>query len=220
MGADQLSAQDRANLIWFCRRLATALQGGRSLYDALADMVGEATPSQGEIIAGAQQHLRKGEPLSEAWRRREFPAYVWGCVRMGEAGARVPESLSRLADWLEVEQSAPQGAVVLRAYALALGRVGMLLPIGVSLLSALEMAAESAAGAEVKEVLLAARAVTSEGVGLAEALARLVPDLPALTTEMIHEGEEEGRLGQVLSVVSDYLFDEGEEAASQEVSRG
>ena len=220
MGADQLSPRGRADLIWFCRRLGAALQGGRSLYDALADMVGGATRSQAGIVAGAQEHLRRGEPLSEAWRGRGYPSYVWGCVRMGELGARVPESLSRLADWLEVEQSAPRGAARLRAYALALGRMGLLLPIGVVLWSAVEMSAESVGEAEVKEVLLAARAVTREGVGLAEALARLAPDLPPLTTEMIREGEEEGRLGQVLSVVSDYLFDQAGEASSQEVSHG
>ena len=74
MGADQLSPQDRDDLLWFCRRLAAALQGGTSLPDALADMVAEASPPQGELIALAQRHLRRGEPTSDARRMHGLPS--------------------------------------------------------------------------------------------------------------------------------------------------
>lgn len=217
MGARQLSPQDRADLIWFCLRLAANLQGGNSLRDALANMLPEASPSQKEAITRAQRCLRKGEQLSEAWLTR-LPGFAWVAMRAGELGSRLPEALSRLADWLEAEQSAPQTPSVLRSYALAFGRLGMMLSLRVPILSALEKAAE-VPDAEVTEVLFAARAALSEGVGLGDALARLAPDLPPLTTEMIRDGEEEGRLDQALSVVSDYLLDQAENEAPQEVSR-
>ena len=148
------------------------------------------------------------------------PLNIWGCARAGEVSSRLPEALSGLADWLEVEQGAPRTPSRLRAYALALGRLGMLLSLGVPILSALEKAAESVPEAEVTEALFAARAVMSGGVGLADALARLAPDLPPLTTDMIRDGEEKGRLDFALSVVSDYLFDQAADAAAQEVSHG
>ncbi len=220
MGVHQLSPQERDDLLWFCRRLAAALQGGTSLHVALDAMASEATPSQGEMIARAQQHLQKGEPLSEAWLVSDLPSHVWKCARAGEVSGRLPESLSRLADWLEVEQAAPQAPSTWRSYALALGRLGTLLSLGVPLPSALESAAETVPDPEVTEVLFAARAVIKEGEWLADALARLAPDLPPLTAEMIRDGEEEGRLDFALSVVSDYLFDQAAAAAPQEVSHG
>jgi type II secretory pathway component PulF len=182
-------------------------------------MSAEATAPQGEIIARAQHFLHRGERISEAFLTVGMPGFVWTAVRAGELSANLPLALSRLADWLEVEQCSPSSPSRLRDYALALGRTGMMLSLGVPILSALEKAAESP-DPELTEMLFAARAVVQEGVSLADALERVIPDLPPLTAEMVRDGEGEGRLDFALSVVADYLFDQAATAAPQEVSHG
>jgi len=224
MGADQLSPQDRDDLVWFCRRLAAALQGGTSLHVALEAMCESATPGQQDLVTPARRAVEAGRHLSDAGPMDGLPSYLWKPLRGGEIRNAVAPALSGLADRVELEAGYPGSPSRLQAYAIALGRLGFMLAFGVPLLSALESAAESVPDSEVTEVLFAARAVISEGVGLADALARLAPDLPPLTTDMIRDGEEEGRLDFALSVVSDYLFDQAEDSApssaAQEVSHG
>jgi len=219
MGADQLSPQDRDDLLWFCRRLAAALQGGTSLHVALEAMCESATPGQQDLVT-PRRAVEAGRHLSDAVPMDGLPSYLWKPLRGGEIRNAVAPALSGLADRVELEAGYPTSPSRLQAYAIALGRLGFMLTFGVPLLSALESAAESVPDSEVTEVLFATRAVMSEGVGLADALARLAPDLPPLTTDMIRDGEEKGRLDFALSVVSDYLFDQAADAAAQEVSHG
>jgi type II secretory pathway component PulF len=235
VSTQELSPQPRADrhlpvphgrdLVWFCRRLAAALPGQDSLLAALEAMTSGATRAQQQYITRVRQHLASGEPLSQALFPGGQPAYLWGPLREAERRdtLALAPALSGIADRLEAEAAYPDSPSQAQVYAMALARLGFALSFGVPILTAIESAAASVSDGEVTEVLVAAREAVGEGVGLGEALARLAPDLPPLTAEMIRDGEEEGRLGFALSVVSDYLFDQAGEpaaASSEEVSHG
>jgi type II secretory pathway component PulF len=224
VSSQHLSPQDRNNVVWFCRRLAAALQGQDSLLVAVATIATGATPAQRTYLTRLRRQVEAGRHLSDAVFPDSQPAYLWGPLRGGENRNDLAPALAGIAERLEAEAAYPQSPSRLQAYAIALARLGFTLSLGVPILAAMEGAAESVPDAEVTEVLFAVRAAVGEGVGLGDALARLAPDLPPLTADMIRDGEEEGRLDFALSVVSDYLFDQAGEPAStspsQEVSHG
>ena len=140
---------------------------------------------------------------------RGAPSYIWGAIACGEARGDIARALTLLADRLEEEQAiAASRDQRLHAYALAFGRLGMLLAIGVPFLQALESAAASVAPCDASDALLAARAAMAKGDGFGDALERAAPDLPATAIEMMRDGERDGRLDQALPVIADYLLDE------------
>ena len=147
--------------------------------------------------------------MSAEMADRGAPPYVWGAIACGEVRGDIARALTLLADRLEAEQAigAPRDRR-LYAYALAFGRLGMLLAIGVPFLQALESAAESVAPSDVSDALLAARMAIAKGDGFAEALERAAPDLPATVIEMTRDGERDGRLDQALPIIADFLLDE------------
>ena len=217
MGLPGLPPEMLDDVLWFSRHLASALQATDSLPSALDTLRGLASPSQRAFLAPLQRGVERGERLSDLLLERGLPTLVWGMVKSGEAGARLAEALGLLADRLETEKAAPPpGDARLYAYSLALGRLAPMLILRVPILNALEVAADSVSPSEATDALKAVRAAVAGGAtSTAEALARVAPDLPPLTIDMLRDGEEAGRLAAALPIVSDYLLDAAAQTAAK-----
>jgi len=139
----------------------------------------------------------------------QWPSFIWGMVRNGESRADLGPTLTLIADRLEAERTTPppknRG---LHAYALGFGRLGVMLGVGVPILTALETAAAAAPRSQAHDVLMAARTAVRRGTDLSDALQPLAPDLPEMTLDMIRDAEQEGRLAEALPIIADYLLDE------------
>ncbi len=209
MSGKQLSHSQTSDIIWLCRRLASALQGEASLLPALDALVKQAPVKLRAFAQAMRKHVRAGAYLAGALRQEGLPSFVWGAVQSGEARAAPAQALNEVADRLELEQgvSAPADRE-LYAYSLALGRLGMLIRVGVPILIALESAAESVPGSRARDALMVARDAVRQGSDLADALRRAAPELPPGAADIMRDGEQEGRLGEVLPIVADYLLDE------------
>jgi len=225
MSDKQLSPSQAGDVIWFCRRLASALQGEVSLLCALDAMAERGTGKARALVQSMRKRIRGGSYIAAALGEEGMPAFIWGAVQSGEGQATPAQALREVADRLEFEQGiTPVPNRELYAYSLALGRLGMLIRVGVPILTALEAAAESVPGARAHDALMTARDGVRQGRDLAEALAGVAPELPPGTGDMIRDGEQDGRLGEVLPIVADYLLDEAGELAvrppKQEVPNG
>jgi len=225
MSDKQLSPSQAGDVVWFCRRLASALQGGASILCALDGMAERGTGKARALVQRMRKRIRGGSYIAAALREERLPCFVWGAVQNGEARGAPAEALREVADRLEFEQGmSPPSNRELYAYSLALGRLGMLLRVGVPILTALEAAAESVPGARACDALMAARDAVRQGRDLSEALEGVAPELPPGIGDMIGDGEQEGRLGEVLPIVADYLLDEAGQPAArprkQEVTNG
>ena len=210
MGAKRPSASHADDIGSLCRRLAAALQGGRPILCALDD-IAERTPSRlRPALRAIRERLRGGGRISEALADLGAPSFIWGTVRSGEASARLAQALTLLADRLEAEKAIrPARNRTLHYYALAFGRLGMMLSAGVPILSALEAAGESLGHPGVGKVFIGLTREMKRGWGeFADAVGRLAPELPPMAVEMLRDGERDGRLDVALPIVADYLLDE------------
>jgi len=95
----------------------------------------------------------------------------------------------------------------LHAYALAFGRLGLMIGLHVPMLTALESAADSLPDPRAKRDLFAALRDVRTGANLSDALRRRCPSLPDLTIDMIRDAERERRLPDALPIIADYLLD-------------
>lgn len=217
MSAKQLSPRQERDLIWLCRRLAGILHTGVSITRALEVAAQDAPARMRAVLITAREHMGSGVKLADELRNLGAPSYVWGAVLSGERGAALDRALPRVADQLELEQAMPVPRDRrLHTYALALGRLGMMLAVGVPILQALEAAAESVGAGETNSALMEARKAIAQGGTLSGALEQMAAHLPPMTIEIIRDGEDEGRLGEVLPIAADYVADE----AGQETIRG
>jgi type II secretory pathway component PulF len=209
MALKRFSPHAAADFIWICRRLAGALQAGATLSPALDAAAQRAPARLRPLVDALRRRVARGGRLSDEIREQGAPSYVWEAVSRGEAGATLPAALALLADRLELEQgiAAPRDPK-LHAYALAFGRMGMLVALRVPFLTVLEAAAESVAPSAATDALMAARKGVSEGDSFSDALERAGPDVPRMTIEMIRDGENDRRVGEALAVIADYLLDE------------
>jgi type II secretory pathway component PulF len=209
MPGKQFSPQDQTDMIWVCRRLAAALQGGETVVSVLDDLSRSAPKGPRRILSAMRDSLAGGKWASDALLTLGMPWYVLGALKGGELGSRLGESATALAERLELERGiAGIRNRELLAYSLAFGRLGLLLGIHVPILTAIEAAAGSVPGANAEAALNRAREEVRQGVDLSEALERAGAALPEMTLQMIRDGEEDSRLHHALSVVSDYLLDE------------
>jgi type II secretory pathway component PulF len=208
MVAKPLSARSRSDLTWLCRRLAEPLQDGATLDAALQKTEGKAPDRLRPLIAALRRRLATGGMISKELTQQGAPSYVAETVEWGERRGALDPALFALADHLEWEQAVAAEDPRLQGYALAFGRLGMMLAIGVPVLQALAAAAESVHPSEASDAFAAARGAIVQGASIADALHSAVKDLPPTTFDMIRDGEEEGRLGEVLPIVADYLLDE------------
>ena len=209
MRAKVLSASETADVIWLCRRLASALHSGTPILSALDTLARQAPCALREPLRAVQQRVGSGGRVSDVLMEHGWPSFACGIVRNGDVTNTLDRALTVVAETLEAERALQHpGNRRLRAYALAFGRLGAMIRVGVPILTALESAAESVPRTQAADVLMKARQCVSQGADLGDALTRLHPALPEMTIEMIRDAERDGRLGQALAVVSDYLRDE------------
>ncbi|HAG07266.1 MAG TPA: type II secretion system protein F, partial [Peptococcaceae bacterium] len=94
------------SLAVFCRQLATLVEAGVPLLNALA-VLGEQTEDRvlRRAVAGVAEHLQGGRSLAEALRfyPRAFPALMTNMVEAGEVGGVLDRVLERLALHFEKE---------------------------------------------------------------------------------------------------------------------
>ena len=213
MPVKSVPAPREADIIWLCHRLASALHGDASILSALDSAAGDAPPSLAAHLRVMRQSVRAGRRVSDALAQLEWSPFVVGMVSDGESRNAVEAAFTLIADQLEAEQTTPAPSDRdLHAYAVALARLGVMLEVGVPVLTALEAAAATDSRSESHGVLLAARDPVRRGADLAETLASLAPDLPEMTIDMIRDAERDGRLGDALPVIADYLLDTAGEA--------
>lgn len=213
-GRGSPSRWEPRDLLWVCRHLAAALQGEQDILRAL-DALSQHSPARLRgLLAAMRQSYVAGNALARGLIPSGVPSYLWGTMLAGELQRDLPGALNKLAERIETEQLMPLPRDrQLHAYSLALGRLGMMLQVGVPLVQATEAAAESGLLAEVREALMGVSRAVSDGSDLSEALARAAPDLPPMTTEMIRDAEAAGNLSSALPVVADYLLDAAGEKA-------
>jgi len=209
MRAKAAAAPDAADVIWLCRRLASALQVDQPILFALDSVAEDARAALTKPLQCMRESVCAGRSISDALRRLDWPSFISGMVHNGESRGDPSSSLTLIADRLEAEQAAvPPKNRGLYAYALSFGRLGVMLGVGVPILTALETAAGAAPRSRAHDVLMAARTAVRRGADLSDALEPLAPDLPEMTLDMIRDAEREGRLAQALPIVADYLLDE------------
>jgi type II secretory pathway component PulF len=197
-----------ADLIWLCRRLASALQADEPVLSALDSLAREGPPGAARALQAMRRRVATGDSMGRGLADVGVPAYVWGSLLWGERQGDPVKALTPIADRLELEQSLARPAdASIHSYALGLGRLGVMLAIGVPVLGALEAAAEGLPEAAARDALFAARKLIREGAELSDALAGSARDLPPLTIEMIRDAERDSRLAEALPVVADYLLD-------------
>ncbi len=208
MSPQRTSTIQTEHIIWLCRRLASALHGDTPVLCALDSIADDAPPSLDAPLGVIGQRVRAGRRISDALAQLEWSPFVVGMVFNGEIRNAVEAALTFIADQLEAEQAIPVPRDRnLHAYGVALARLGVMLEVGVPILTALECAAASDPRSQAHDVLLAARDPVRCGAELAETLSSLAPDLPEMTVDMIRDAERDGRLGDALPVIADYLFD-------------
>jgi len=212
MSRKQLSAQDIADLILVCRRLAAALQSGEEIVPALDAISAHAPPGPAHLLHVIRQSFVTGSGLGRGLIPLGFPTFMWLMIEVGEITSMITDALSGLADRLAAEQatSAPRDRR-LYAYSLAFGRLGLMLKSGVPVIQAVEAAAESVGDEDVQGAFMAVRDEVREGMLMANAFAKVADDLPPMVIEMIADTEVAGRLDDGVSIISDYLLDEAGE---------
>jgi type II secretory pathway component PulF len=209
MSAKPPRVPDPPDIIWLCRRLASALQVDQPILSALDSVAEDAPAALAKPLQCMRESVCAGRFISDALRRLDWPSFISGMVHNGESRGDPSSSLTLIADQLEAERAAPPSRNhELHAYALGLGRLGVMLGVGVPILTALETAAAAAPRSQAHDVLMSARTPVRGGAELSDALEPLAPDLPEMTLAMIRDAEREGRLSEALPIVADYLHDE------------
>jgi type II secretory pathway component PulF len=217
MSAKPPRTPDLPDIIWLCRRLASALQLDQPILSALDSVAEDAPAALTKPLQCMRESVCAGRSISDALRRLDWPSFISGMVHNGESRGDPSPALTLIADRLEAEQAAPpRKDRGLHAYALGLGRLGVMLGVGIPILTALETAAAAAPRSQAHDVLMAARTAVRGGAELSDALEPLASGLPEMTLDMIRDAEREGRLAEALPIVADYLLDE----AARKPSRG
>lgn len=94
------------NLARFTRNLGSLLRSGVSFVESLG-ILGENTPhaSYAAVFRGAQEHVKKGKPLSEFLVdfKRLFPPLVVNVIKVGEETGSLDEVLTEIAQFYEEE---------------------------------------------------------------------------------------------------------------------
>ncbi|MFB3880160.1 MAG: type II secretion system F family protein [Armatimonadota bacterium] len=213
----QVPAED---LIWLCRRLASALQVEEPVLSVLDSLAGEGPPGAARAAQAMRRRVATGDWMGRGLADIGTPAYVWGSLLSAETQGDPLKALAPVADLLEFEQSVPRPVNnSAHCYALGLRRLGMMLAIGVPLIGALEATAETLPDAGAREALLAARKLINEGAELSDTLAESAHGLPPLTIEMIRDAERDNRLVEALPVIADYLLDVAQQRSARRPKR-
>jgi type II secretory pathway component PulF len=213
MRKDASPSPPAEDVIWLCRRLASALQAGTSIISALDRMKAEAPDSLSPYLSAMRQRVGSGDCMGRGLAELGLPAFVWGSILGGEVTGTLASALPQLADRLELEHNLmPLRRTRLNSYALALGRLGLMLGLHVPMLTGVESAADSLPDPGAVRDMGAVFRDVRTGADLSDALQRHCSSLPDLTIDMIRDAEREGRLPDALPIVADYLLDAAGEA--------
>jgi type II secretory pathway component PulF len=213
MSPQQTSTAQTAHLVWLCRRLSSALQADMPVLEALESVKEGAAAEVRELLKPIRASVAAGKFLSQGLAAARAPAWVWRSLYAAETWAAAAQGLDRIADELEAEASLPRSAASrLGLLGLTLARLGLMLDLKAPILTALAAAAESVTDADVRSEVLGARNAVRAGVDLSDALMQCCPNLPDAAIDMIRDAERDGRLGDALPVIADYLLDAAGEA--------
>ncbi|HVJ13202.1 MAG TPA: type II secretion system inner membrane protein GspF [Burkholderiales bacterium] len=100
-----------AQLSLLTRQLATLLDSGLTMEQALSALIEEAeAPQTREVLAGVKAELMAGASLAAALggHERSFPEFYRALVRGGEESGALPKVLQHLADYLDARQALRQ----------------------------------------------------------------------------------------------------------------
>lgn len=203
----------RADILWVCRHLASALQAGATMRAALDELVAQAPAKLETYTTAIRSHVQARGRLGEAFAAEGVPSYIWGVVKCGEARALPALGLAVAAELLESEAALPQVSdKAARSLALALGRIGVLLEIGAPIYLALEASTDELPSQAVAEGLQAACQAVKGGIELSDALVGADLPLSPEAAQMIAEASESGRLGKALPIVAEFVLEEAQDA--------
>ncbi len=98
----------RMQVLLFTREMSDMLDAGMPIDRALSVLI-EQMEQEGmrNLLTAAQKEVRAGQPLSEALRKypRQFPSLYVNMIRAGEVSGQLPDVMTRLADFMEKEQT-------------------------------------------------------------------------------------------------------------------
>jgi hypothetical protein len=191
-------------LTLWTRRFATMIAVGVSLVRCL--QVLEQEPTSGamrEVTRKMRAAIENGETLSEAMAKRPDvfdPDYV-GSVRTGEIGGILDRTMLRWADWRDkgfgMTRAMASGEVSRAELSEWCWRFANLLDAGCEVLTAVETVAEWARS-PLREITLELRDEVQAGSRLSEPMQRHAAIFTPMLVQMIHSGEADGTVEQML----------------------
>jgi general secretion pathway protein F len=122
-----------AQLSLLTRQLATLLDSGLTLEQALAALIEEAeAPSTRELLAGVKLEVMAGASLAAALGSypRSFPEFFRALVHGGEDSGALPTVLAHLADYLDARQALQQKTSLALLYPVLVGVVALAIVTG------------------------------------------------------------------------------------------
>ena len=122
-----------AQLSLLTRQLATLLESGLTMEQALAALIEEAeAPSARELLAGVKAEVMAGASLAVALGSyaRSFPGFYRALVQGGEDSGALPTVLAHLADYLDARQALRQKTSLALLYPVLVGVVALAIVTG------------------------------------------------------------------------------------------
>lgn len=122
-----------AQLSLLTRQLATLLEAGLTLEQALAALIEEAeAPAAREVLAGVKAEVMAGASLAAALgaHARSFPEFYRALVHGGEESGALPKVLQHLADYLDARQALRQKAGLALLYPVLVALVALAIVAG------------------------------------------------------------------------------------------
>jgi len=122
-----------AQLSLLTRQMATLLDSGLTLEQALAALIEEAeAPLAREVLAGVKAEVMAGASLAAALgsHARSFPEFYRALVQGGEESGALPTVLAHLADYLDARQALRQKTSLALLYPVLVGVVAIAIVAG------------------------------------------------------------------------------------------
>jgi general secretion pathway protein F len=122
-----------AELSLLTRQLATLLESGLTMEQALAALIEEAeAPSIRQLLAGVKAEVMAGASLAVALgsNARSFPEFYRALVQGGEDSGALPTVLAHLADYLDARQALRQKTSLALLYPVLVGVVAIAIVTG------------------------------------------------------------------------------------------
>jgi general secretion pathway protein F len=121
------------DLPMFTRQLATLVESGLTIEQALGALIDEADSTVSrEVLSGVRAEIQAGLPLARAMAAfpRSFPDYYRAVVHGGEESGALPAVLAHLADYLDASQALRQRTLLALLYPMLVTGVAVLVVAG------------------------------------------------------------------------------------------